>query len=83
VARFYDPTAGSVCLDGQDLRELPVETYRRLLGIVEQDVFLFDGTIGENIGYAVRMPRPSRSSGRRWPRMPTVSFASWKQGTTR
>ena len=54
VARFYDPTAGSVCLDGQDLRELPVETYRSLLGIVEQDVFLFDGTIGENIGYALR-----------------------------
>ena len=54
VARFYDPTSGSVCLDGQDLRELPVEDYRRLLGIVEQDVFLFDGTIGENIGYSVR-----------------------------
>ncbi len=54
VARFYDPTAGSVYLDGQDLRELPVDAYRSLLGIVEQDVFLFDGTIGENIGYAVR-----------------------------
>jgi ATP-binding cassette, subfamily B, bacterial len=54
VARFYDPTAGNIQLDGQDLRELPVEAYRSLLGIVEQDVFLFDGTIGENIGYAVR-----------------------------
>jgi ATP-binding cassette subfamily B protein len=54
VARFYDPTSGSICLDGRDLRELPVEAYRRLLGVVEQDVFLFDGTIGENIGYAVR-----------------------------
>jgi ATP-binding cassette subfamily B protein len=54
VARFYDPTTGSIRLDGQDLRDLPVEAYRRLLGIVEQDVFLFDGTIGENIGYAVR-----------------------------
>jgi ATP-binding cassette subfamily B protein len=54
VARFYDPSAGGVRLDGQDLRELPVEDYRRLLGIVEQDVFLFDGTIAENIGYAKR-----------------------------
>ena len=54
VARFYDPTAGSILLDGQDLRELPVEQYRSLLGIVEQDVFLFDGTIAENIGYATR-----------------------------
>ena len=58
VARFYDPTAGSILLDGEDLRELPVETYRSLLGIVEQDVFLFDGTIAENIGYATRNATP-------------------------
>lgn len=54
VARFYDPTTGSVELDGVDLRQFDVESYRRLLGIVEQDVFLFDGTVAENIGYAVR-----------------------------
>ena len=59
VARFYDPTAGCVQLDGIDLRELPVEAYRRQLGIVEQDVFLFDGTIAENIGYAARHATPS------------------------
>ncbi|HUE70705.1 MAG TPA: ABC transporter ATP-binding protein [Pirellulaceae bacterium] len=60
VARFYDPTEGSVRLDGQDLRELPIEAYRRLLGIVEQDVFLFDGTIAENIGYAARHATPEQ-----------------------
>jgi ATP-binding cassette subfamily B protein len=54
VARFYDPTSGSICLDGVDLRDLPVDAYRKLLGIVEQDVFLFDGTIAENIGYGLR-----------------------------
>lgn len=54
VARFYDPTTGSIHLDGVDLRDLPVEAYRSLLGIVEQDVFLFDGTIAENIGYGRR-----------------------------
>ena len=54
VARFYEPTAGQLCLDGQDVREIPIEQYRRLLGIVEQDVFLFDGTIAENIAYARR-----------------------------
>src|SRR5262249_54031452 len=54
VARFYDATSGSVELDGIDLRNIEVESYRRLLGIVEQDVFLFDGTVAENIGYAVR-----------------------------
>ena len=41
-------------LDGVDLREIEVESYRRLLGIVEQDVFLFDGTIAENIAYGDR-----------------------------
>ncbi|MBW3539896.1 MAG: ABC transporter ATP-binding protein/permease [Planctomycetes bacterium] len=54
VARFYDPTSGRVLLDGRDLRELDVEHYRSLLGVVEQDVFLFDGTVAENIAYADR-----------------------------
>ena len=54
VARFYDPTAGQVLLDGRDVSEIEVESYRRLLGIVEQDVFLFDGTIADNIGYGGR-----------------------------
>lgn len=54
IARFYDPSEGRVTLGGVDLREIQVETYRRFLGIVEQDVFLFDGTVAENIGYAVR-----------------------------
>jgi ATP-binding cassette, subfamily B, bacterial len=51
VARFYNPTQGQVLLDGRDVSEIEVESYRRLLGIVEQDVFLFDGTIADNIGY--------------------------------
>ena len=54
VARFHDPTSGTVRLDGRDLREIKVESYRGLLGIVEQDVFLFDGTVAENIAYAAR-----------------------------
>jgi ATP-binding cassette subfamily B protein/subfamily B ATP-binding cassette protein MsbA len=54
IARFFDPTDGHVFLDGIDLRDIDVRSYRQLLGIVEQDVFLFDGTIAENIGYAVR-----------------------------
>lgn len=54
VARFYDPTTGQVLLDGQDLKELDVESYRHLIGVVEQDVFLFDGSVAENIGYGNR-----------------------------
>ena len=52
VARFHDPTEGSILLDGIDIRDIALGNYRRLLGIVEQDVFLFDGPIRENIAYA-------------------------------
>lgn len=52
VARFYDPTQGRVTLDGRDLRDYDVESFRALLGVVEQDVFLFDGTIAQNIAYS-------------------------------
>ena len=52
VARFYDPTSGRIEIDGRDLRALDVESYRSKLGIVDQDVFLFDGTLRENIAYA-------------------------------
>lgn len=60
VARFYDPQSGSVSLDGRDLRDYDVESFRSLLGVVEQDVFLFDGTIGENINYANRDALPEQ-----------------------
>jgi ATP-binding cassette subfamily B protein/subfamily B ATP-binding cassette protein MsbA len=60
IARFYDPTTGVIRLDGTNLREIEVESYRRLLGIVEQDVFLFDGTIAENIAYGDRWATPQR-----------------------
>ncbi|MFM7260453.1 MAG: ABC transporter ATP-binding protein, partial [bacterium] len=52
VARFHDPSSGRITIDGADLRDVDLASYRRLLGIVEQDVFLFDGTIRDNIAYA-------------------------------
>jgi ATP-binding cassette subfamily B protein/subfamily B ATP-binding cassette protein MsbA len=52
IARFYDPTSGAINYNGVDLRDIQLSSYRSLLGIVEQDVFLFDGTIHENIAYA-------------------------------
>jgi ATP-binding cassette subfamily B protein/subfamily B ATP-binding cassette protein MsbA len=54
VARFYDPTRGAIRLNGRDLREIQNQSYRRLLAIVQQDTFLFDGTIAENIAYGRR-----------------------------
>jgi ATP-binding cassette subfamily B protein/subfamily B ATP-binding cassette protein MsbA len=56
VARFYDPTSGRLLLDARDLRQIDVESYRNLIGIVEQDVFLFDGTVAQNVGYGKRHP---------------------------
>jgi ATP-binding cassette subfamily B protein len=52
VARFYDPTHGSVRVDGIDVRELDLHAYRRQLGVVLQDPFLFSGTIADNIRFA-------------------------------
>jgi len=52
VAGFYRPTAGRVLIDGRDLAELRLRDYRKFLGAVLQDSFLFDGTIRENIAYA-------------------------------
>ena len=54
VSRFYAPTGGAIRLDGQSLADINLESYRRLLGVVEQDVFLFDGTVRENIAYGRR-----------------------------
>ncbi|QNN20922.1 ABC transporter ATP-binding protein [Planctomycetales bacterium ZRK34] len=54
VARFQDPTDGAILLNGIDLRRFKLESFRQLLGIVQQDVFLFDGTVGDNIAYGRR-----------------------------
>jgi len=51
VARFHDPTQGRILLNGVDIRELRLRTYRDLLAIVQQDVFLFDGSVRDNIAY--------------------------------
>jgi ATP-binding cassette, subfamily B, bacterial len=51
VARFHDPTRGRLVLNGTDIRELRLQTYRGLLAIVQQDVFLFDGSVRDNIAY--------------------------------
>ena len=52
VARFHDPTRGRILLNGTDIRDLRLHTYRDLLAIVQQDVFLFDGSVRDNIAYA-------------------------------
>jgi ABC-type multidrug transport system fused ATPase/permease subunit len=57
AARFYDPGAGRITIDGHDLRDLTQNSLRNQISMVLQDTFLFNGTIAENIAYA----RPSAS----------------------
>jgi len=52
VARFHDPTRGRILLDGTDIRDLQLASYRSLLAIVQQEVFLFDGSVRDNIAYS-------------------------------
>jgi ATP-binding cassette, subfamily B, bacterial len=51
VARFHDPTRGRILLNGSDIRDFKLRTYRELLAIVQQDVFLFDGSVRDNVAY--------------------------------
>ena len=51
VARFHDPTKGRILLNGADIRGFRLRTYRDLLAIVQQEVFLFDGSVRDNIAY--------------------------------
>ena len=51
VARFHDPSRGRILLNGADIRDFRLRTYRDLLAIVQQDVFLFDGSVRDNIAY--------------------------------
>lgn len=51
LPRFYDIDAGSIAIDGQDVRDVTQESLRRAIGLVQQDVYLFDGTLRDNIAY--------------------------------
>ncbi len=51
IPRFYEVNAGKILLDGQDIREVTLRSLRRNIGIVQQDVYLFAGTIADNIRY--------------------------------
>ncbi|KXA92605.1 hypothetical protein AKJ64_02710 [candidate division MSBL1 archaeon SCGC-AAA259E17] len=51
LLRFYDPDEGTIRVDGKDIRDFKLREYRKRIGIVSQDIHLFDGTIRENISY--------------------------------
>ncbi len=51
IPRFYDPTEGKILIDGQDIKNVTLESLRNSVGVVQQDVYLFSGTVYENIEY--------------------------------
>ena len=51
IPRFYDVTSGRILIDGQDIRHVTLESLRGAIGVVQQDVYLFSGTVAENIAY--------------------------------
>ncbi|MBC7187326.1 MAG: ATP-binding cassette domain-containing protein, partial [Calditrichaeota bacterium] len=53
LIRFYDPTAGRILIDGHDLRDVTLESLRKLLGIVTQETILFNDTVRNNIAYGM------------------------------
>nr|WP_292164571.1 ABC transporter ATP-binding protein [Butyrivibrio sp.] len=53
ISRFYEPTNGHIYIDGNDINDITIESLRQNISPVLQDTFLFNGTIAENIGYAV------------------------------
>lgn len=53
ISRFYEPSSGFILIDGHDIRGVTLESLRRNISPVLQDTFLFNGTVSENIGYAV------------------------------
>ena len=60
VAAFYKPSQGVITLDESALQDIDLHAYRTLLGIVEQDIFLFEGTIASNIAYGKRGATPEQ-----------------------
>jgi ATP-binding cassette subfamily B protein/subfamily B ATP-binding cassette protein MsbA len=59
VARFHDPTKGRILVNGSDIRDFRLASYRSLLAIVQQDVFLFDGSARDNIAYGRHNAHPA------------------------
>jgi ATP-binding cassette subfamily B protein len=70
ITRFYDPTEGSVKLDGHDLRDVTLDSLRRQLGVVPQEPFLFAGSLRYNIAFA----RPDATEAEVWAAVDAVGL---------
>ncbi len=90
IPRFYEIDGGKITIDGYDLRDLDRAALRRNIGVVQQDVFLFNGTIRENIAYGIsaratkrlKPPRRRRTYTITWRPCPTVTGRRWASGAS-
>ena len=76
LPRFYDVTAGKVTIDGKDVRDLTLKSLRNQIGMVQQDVYLFDGTIRENIAYG----KPDATDEEIWDALTTAQAREIVEG---
>ena len=65
LPRFYDVSSGAIRVDGVDLREMDLKSLRTAIGVVSQDIFLFNATIRENIGVYLQTPKGTGNGCRR------------------
>lgn len=72
ICRFYDPNAGQILFDGEDIRSFTVESWRDRIGVVSQDPTLFTGTVHENIAYG--RPETTREQVEEAARMANCDF---------
>jgi ATP-binding cassette, subfamily B, bacterial len=70
VTRFYDPDAGTISIDGHDLRDVTLSSLRRQIGVVPQEPFLFAGTIRDNVAFA----RPDATEDEIWAAVDAVGL---------
>ena len=83
IPRFYDVTEGSVLLDGEDIRNLKLQSLRNQIGIVQQDVYLFAGTVMENIRYGKLTLQMKKSFAPQRQPMPMNLLRNWNRAMTR
>jgi ABC-type sugar transport system ATPase subunit len=75
LSRFYEPTGGKVTIDGIDIRDVTLASLRSQIGLVTQDIILFNDSVRNNIAYGLKVCRKKRSS--RLPGPPNATTSSW------
>ena len=81
MARFFDPTAGSIELGGVDIKDIAFKELRRRVSVVPQEGFLFDGTIADNIHYAIPGADPEQLLVDAQKAFTTLGLADWLAST--